>query len=251
MSGSDKRLARVLGKLLQHPQVLTVDGKGVYTGKTSGQAVIRLPAKLAGDAVSRGLLVADATGGLIVTDITKNWHCRVCRSDDVPDAFANRFAYQHWQLEEREIFDADGDMIIVQANVENSPLLSLFRQKDAAGQRFLSQSEFAAGEKFRQIYEQSTMGRMRAANWSSIRQSRSSMRGSFGGDGLHIRALDAKRQVMDALSAVGPVMDRLLFAFLVREQNLGRVERDLHWPKSSGRIILKIALARLANHYGL
>lgn len=251
MSGSDKRLARVLGKLLQCPQALTLDAKGVYTGKTSGQASIRLPAKLAQDAISRGLLVMDASGGLVATDNAQNWHHRFCRADNVPDALDNRFAYQHWQLEEREIFDADGDIIIVQANVENSPLLVLFRQKDDAGQRFLSQAEFAAGEKFRQTYEVSAMGQMRSANWDSIRQSRSSMRGNFAGDDLHIRALDAKRQVMDALSAVGPVMDRLLFAFLVREQNLGRVERGLHWPKSSGKIILKIALARLANHYGL
>jgi hypothetical protein len=251
MTARDKRLARFIEKLLTRPQSLKQDPKGNFEGADHGGPKLRLPAGLARYAISRGLLQSDEKRGLIVTDAAPKWIKRTKSGAATPIASGNIFGSQHWDLAEREIFDASGDLVLVHANVEDSPLLRLYRQLDGDGIRFLSEAEFAAGEKFRQDYARSAMGRMSASNWGSVRQGNSAARAAFGADHGTGAALDARRRVMDALGTVGPVLDRVLFALLVREQEVRILETDLSWPKRSGKIVLKIALSRLARHYGL
>lgn len=56
---------------------------------------------------------------------------------------------------------------------------------------------------------------------------------------------------MDALEAIGPGLDRVVFAVCIREAGLSDVERGEGWPKRSGKIALKLGLTRLAIHYGM
>ena len=197
MASSDKRLARLLGKLLEHPQVLSADGKGGFVGVVDGRPAFQLPAKLAAAAISRGLLEPGGVDGVMLSDVAGHWLRRINAPTSALGASANPFSFQHWRLEEREVFDPSGDLIAVQVNVENSPLLRLYRQRDEQGQGFLAAVEFAAGEKFRQDYALSAMGRVASSNWSSLRQAK----GAVHDDGPHIRALDARRRVMNALVA--------------------------------------------------
>ncbi len=251
MRPDEKRLHRLLLKLAVHKQVLLAEDGGGYIGQADGQPAIRLPAKLAQLALTRGLLLADDTGGLVASDALPKWLDRMDRARGSAIEAQTPFAAQHWVLEEREIFDADGDLVVVQANVAESPLLWLYRQRDAQGERFLSGAEFAAGEKFRRDYASSAMGRMAASNWNAVRQGSAAKRSAAADGGMMTGSLDARRRVMQALSALGPVLDRVVFSMLVREEGISALERGHRWPKRSGKIVLKIALTRLAHHYGL
>ncbi|PHR60940.1 MAG: hypothetical protein COA47_06995 [Robiginitomaculum sp.] len=251
MRPDEKRLHRLLLKLVDHPQVLLPDGRDGYIGQIDGQPAIRLPAKLAGLALTRGLLLSDQKGSLVASDALPHWLRRMDGARGSAVEAQTPFAAQHWVLEEREIFDVDGDLIVVQANVAESPLLWLYRQRDAAGDRFLSGAEFAAGEKFRRDYAASAMGRMAASNWSAVRQGGSARRSASADGGMLSGSLDARRRVMQALAALGPVLDRVVFSMLVREQGISALERGHHWPKRSGKVVLKIALTHLVHHYGL
>jgi len=252
MSASEKRLARLISKLLANPQVLTPDGAGGFIGEIEGEPAIRLPRKLAHHAVTRGLLEPGGVDGVIATKAARSWVQRVLveANASAPPAGLS-FAAQHWKLEEREIFDPDGDLVLVQVNVADSPLLRLYRQTDEHGEHFLSAGEFAAGEKLRRDYASSTMGRMSASNWSAVRQGKSAARSASCADTSLGLALDGRQLVMKALAAVGPVLDRVLFSHLIREQGLCALEEMHHWPKRSGKVVLKIALSRLAGFYGL
>ncbi len=250
-AAAEKRLARLVGKLLQYPQVLQEDGAGGFIGKVDHKPAIRLSQKNAKYALSRGILEPGGGSGLIASDAAEKWVKRTLGDDVAHGGLDNIFGAQHWQVQEREVFDCDGDLVLVQVNVETSPLLRLYRQTDAQGTRFLSVAEFAAGEKLRQDYAGSTMGNMSASNWGAVRQGRSAARAAYCADDRHVRSLDGRRRVMDALAAVGPVLDRVLFSLLLREQDLQTMEQNCHWPKRSGKIVLKIALARLAHFYRL
>ncbi|MCF6292716.1 MAG: DUF6456 domain-containing protein [Robiginitomaculum sp.] len=250
MNATEKRLFRILSKLIKHPQALIKDNAGGYNGNGAGGFVIKIPAAIVKYAIARGLLVINESG-LEITDVTEQW---LRRNNSVKDGTANSgesFAAQHWQLQEREVFSADGEFTAVRVNVEASPLLKMYRQRDKFGKRFLSDKEFAAGEKLRNDYACSNMGRISGSNWTGIARDKSvALSASRFADG-NINAIDAKRRVMEALAWSGPMLDRVLFSVLLREQGLNSLEMDRHWPSRSAKIVLKIALARLALHYGL
>jgi len=251
MIGCERRLRRVLEKLLRYPQPLISDGAGGYKSADGVKPVIILPTRLARLAISRGLLVACEEGRVETCAATSSWVQRTQSNNNDPISHINPFVAQHCKMEEREIFDESGEMIVVQVNVAQSPLLWLFRQKDERGERFLAPSEFAAGERLRQDYAASAMGRISSSDWTRVRQSHRIFASSCTSDATNLMGLDARRRVMSALQSVGPVLDRLLFSTLIREQGLSLQEKERHWPKSSAKIVLRIALSRLADHYGI
>jgi len=173
MNATEKRLFRILSKLVKHPQALFRDNTGGYNGRKTGNSTIRIPAAIVKYAITRGLLVVSGDG-LEVTDVTSSW---LRRNNSVTDDKINideNFTAQHWQLEEREVFSDKGGFTSVRVNVEASPLLRMYRQRDKFGKRFLTDSEFAAGEKLRNDYARSNMGRISGSNWQAIRQDKSS-----------------------------------------------------------------------------
>ena len=50
---------------------------------------------------------------------------------------------------------------------------------------------------------------------------------------------------MDALAAIGPGLDRVVFAVCIRETGMGDVERAEGWPKRSGKVALKLGLTHV------
>ena len=62
-------------------------------------------------------------------------------------------------------------------------------------------------------------------------------------------AIAARRRVYDALSAVGPGLSDVLLQTCCYLNGLEQTERDLGWPRRSGKLVLQIALERLADYY--
>jgi hypothetical protein len=57
--------------------------------------------------------------------------------------------------------------------------------------------------------------------------------------------------VMRALAAVGPELGGILIDVCCHLQGLSDTEQGHGWPRRSGKVILQMALTRLARHYGL
>ncbi len=148
----------------------------------------------------------------------------------------------------------EGERLVVEAarlvrkraNLGESPLAWLARRKDSDGMAWLSARELAAGEKLRvDFYRSGLIGRM-TMDWSG--QPRGSGGRGRGGDPAE-RAVAAKTRVQKALEAVGPELSPMLERICFLGSALEAAERDLGIPRRTGKVVLKLALQRLAAHY--
>ena len=129
-----------------------------------------------------------------------------------------------------------------------SPLLWLARRKGADGKALIEPHHLQAGERLRADFTQAQMMPRTTANWHAT----VARRGRDGNSGGHIteRALDAKRRTRHALDHVGPEFAGLLLDVCCFLKRLEDVERERRWPQRSAKVVLQLALERLARHYG-
>jgi hypothetical protein len=136
-----------------------------------------------------------------------------------------------------------------------SPLLWLAQRRDGNGQPLISQEELAAGERLRQDFELAQLSPRVTALWG-VEGTVSTTGGRRSGlppDGLPTveRVLQARTRLDRALKAAGEGLATILLEVCCLERGLEAAERRLGWPSRSGKVVLRLALARLALHYGL
>ena len=68
---------------------------------------------------------------------------------------------------------------------------------------------------------------------------------------LRDEVIAAKERVMRALMAVGPEVSGILVDICCELKGLEEAEKTNGWPSRAGKVVLQIALTRLAKHYGL
>lgn len=195
-----------------------------------------------------------ADGTLEAGDEAGRWHlsvagrARLKRGQADPAGDAGPFAAQHRTPVPRPVMQPDGRIALASANLDASPLAryALARNGRPA---LLERVHVTAADRLRADYDASTLRSRLTSNWTGV--PRAGPRGGHDPAGAPARALDARTRVMDALEAVGPGLDRLLVNIVIRETGMERAVRDLDWPDKAGATALRLALERLAVHYGL
>ncbi|HVV40253.1 MAG TPA: DUF6456 domain-containing protein [Nitrobacter sp.] len=166
-----------------------------------------------------------------------------------PAADIDPFRAQHLSLSTREIV-ADGRAISATVNDSESPLAWLARRKGRNGHAMISPEQFAAGEKLRADFTRGHLSPRVTSDWSAPTGRRP--RGSGGGAGEMTDVVIASRQrVRLALEACGPEFSGLLMDVCCFLRGLEDVEHERGWPPRSAKVVLQLALDRLARHYGL
>lgn len=137
-------------------------------------------------------------------------------------------------------------------NPAESPIAWLFSRRDGDGQPLISEAQFNAGERLRADFWFAQMSPRVTQSWSVTGTAGGGRRGAPGaGVEMADNIAAAGERVRRALAAVGPEHAGILIDVCCHLKGLEHVERNAGWPKRSAKIVLGIALAALARHYGL
>jgi hypothetical protein len=161
------------------------------------------------------------------------------------------FQAQHRCFAERTVIASDGSgERRLRFNLAESPLSVLGRKRDKDGQAYLAAELIEAGERLREDFEIAQMGPRVAQNWERFLTSGG--RGQFVSSGEGPSGpQDARVRVAKALEALGPGLSDIVFRICCFLEGLETAEKRLGWSSRSGKVVLKIALERLATHYGI
>jgi hypothetical protein len=161
------------------------------------------------------------------------------------EAAVGRFRSQHLALGREQIV-TDTGRAQVTIDERESPLAWLARRRGRNGRALVERHQLQAGERLRLDFTVADLSPHTTTNWASPMAS--------GGRGFARNPADtmtdARRRVHKALDAVGPDFAGLLVDVCCFLKALDEVERERQWPSRSAKIVLQLALDRLACHYG-
>jgi hypothetical protein len=147
---------------------------------------------------------------------------------------------------------APPEPITVRPADRDSPLGWLHSRRDRQGRPLLSRHAYDAGERLRADFWFAAMTPRVTASWNPVSSDRHSQRSApFDSLDMSDNVVAAKQRVRRALAAVGPELSGILIDVCCHEKGIEDAEREVGWPVRSGRIVLQLALERLARHYGL
>ena len=126
----------------------------------------------------------------------------------------------------------------VTVNLAESPLCWLH----ARGH--LDDRLFAAGERLRADYERAQLGPCVTMRWEPVR-----IRGTAGQLSPTERQLAARARFDGAIRAAGKGLEDILWRVVCACETLPHAEKSLEWPVRSGKLVLKLALDRVADFY--
>jgi hypothetical protein len=130
-----------------------------------------------------------------------------------------------------------------------SPLAALSRRRDGEGQPFLCRDLVAAGERLREDFDVAET--VPDLDWEALLDDLAEGRPvpAAPSDPYGPGAARARARVMAALADLGPGLADVALRCCCLTEGLEVVEKRMGWSQRSGKIVLRIALQRLRQHY--
>ena len=126
----------------------------------------------------------------------------------------------------------------VTVNLAESPLSWLH----ARGH--LDERLFDAGERLRADYERARLAPSITMRWDPVR-----VKGGDGGLSPTERQIAARARFDGAIAAAGSGLADILWRVVCAGEGLPNAEKALDWPARSGKLVLRLALDRVADFY--
>lgn len=130
-----------------------------------------------------------------------------------------------------------------------SPLIALARRRNKNGQLYLNDDLVAAGERMREDYELAQMGLQNNGIW--VRYLNEIETGEVVNTPrfLNEKQKAAHDRTRDALRDLGPGLGDAVLRCCCFLEGMETTEKEMDWAARSGKIVLKIALQRLAFYH--
>ncbi len=149
--------------------------------------------------------------------------------------------YPNRDLGERRLAPADiKDRAVVMANLAEGPLGWLARRG------LLSLRQLAAGDRLREDHARSGLAVRMTMRWEATPGHQ-----GWGGGAEHqsLGAIEARRRFNAAMKAVGGGLSDILWRVVCEGEGIAEAEKGLGWPARAAKLVLGMALDRLADHY--
>ena len=193
-----------------------------------------IPASLADQLIARRWLVPKADDeGWVISDAGKQ--ALKCQADTLSAPA------RQGQLE--VVKSEEGSTVVI--NRDESALARLARMKKHDGAPLLDAAMVEAGERLAADFMRAGMMPGITMRWDAT--------GAKGDYRAHPTELimAARQRVEAALLFARNELAGLLMDVLAFSKGVETIERERHWPQRSGKILIALALSRLATHYGL
>ncbi|MEX2519379.1 MAG: DUF6456 domain-containing protein [Paracoccaceae bacterium] len=233
---------------------------GVFCAKNG----FRKPLSLVSIAAATRFLTEDWVKCSIKTDLSARYaltatgrsmlrRLNVSIADGPPAGFAEApsvFAGQHQMAAGRRIANPEtGRIETIRVNLGESPLGWLARRKDGNGECLLKPEEVEAGERLREDYELAQIGPRVGQDWDRFLTPIDAVNGPGRSPGEG--PMFARERFAKAAAALGPGLSDAAIRICCFHEGLEATERRMGWSSRSGKVVLKLALQRLVDHYGL
>lgn len=130
----------------------------------------------------------------------------------------------------------------VTVNLAESPLGWL------RARNLVSERQSAAGERLREDWERAQLAPRVTMCWDAPPAAKAA-RGAPAGLTPSEAQAAAKRRFEAAVAALGPGLEDVCWRVICAGEGMREAERALGWPARAGKLVLGLALDRLADHY--
>lgn len=134
---------------------------------------------------------------------------------------------------------AQGKRRTVTVNVGESPIEWLHSRGH------LESRLYQAGEALRRDYERAQLSANVTMRWDPVRVKTTGEQGLTATE----KQIAAKARFDGALSAAGKGLEDVLWRVVCAGEGLPEAEKQLGWPARSGKLVLRLALERVADFY--
>jgi hypothetical protein len=114
----------------------------------------------------------------------------------------------------------------------------------------VTERQFEAGERLRADWERAQIEPSVTMRWDAPPTGKVA-RGAPDGSDPTTAQIAAKRRFQSAVDAVGPGLSEIMWRVICAGEGMRDAERALGWPARAGRLVLGLALDRLADFYGV
>ncbi|KFG90542.1 hypothetical protein BV98_001746 [Sphingobium herbicidovorans NBRC 16415] len=146
------------------------------------------------------------------------------------------------QFIEQKIEDPKGHVQTVAVNIGESPISWLH----ARGH--LNERQYRAGELLRADWDRAGLGPRVTMRWDAAPAS-GGRRSGAGAPDPTVAQLSARERFHAAIAAAGPGLSDILWRVACAGEGLVAAERALGWPSRAGKLVLTLALDRVADWY--
>ena len=162
-----------------------------------------------------------------------------------PPGEIDPFRLQHMHVRQATVETEQGRAHVLLDESE-SPLAWLARRRGRDGRALIEPHQLLAGERLRADFTRAHLMPRTTSNWESP------IAGGKGPGAGHFTdtMIAARQRVHHALDRVGPEFSGLLLDVCCFLKRLDDIERERAWPARSAKVVLQLALERLARHYG-
>lgn len=108
--------------------------------------------------------------------------------------------------------------------------------------------QFDAGERLRSDWERAELAPRVTMAWDAAPVTRG-RGGAANGTDLNGAQLDARRRFDQAIAAAGPGLADILWRIVCAGEGMRDAETALGWPARAGKVVLMLALDRVAAYY--